>query len=446
MRFAPLTVLFGENNSGKSSITQFLLMLKQTAEGLDGGPCVNLGDEQSLVDLGTFREMIHGRDAKNILGWEITWRGIRSSDPEKPRKILYSGKKIKYSAEIGWGKLEGRDGCAVVQMMDYRYDRCRFGMRLKGDGSEAGYRQEAASVDGTGSAPVDREMSLGQALRHSFKCYEFPVQLREDSEKLQSLSESVDSFLDFGISFELLMSRVSYLGPLRDHPRRFYSWSGTAPDGIGKRGESTVGAMLASAEEQGRCDSGGGGQSLVDSVAFWLRELSLSDSLRLQRSAPDEDRYQLTLRRKGQGDDILLTDAGFGISQVLPVMALCCGALPRSILILEHPEMHLHPSAQEALADMLIGAVQERKLQLIVESHSEHLLLRLQRRIAEGAIPADSTSLLFCSNDGTRSTLQPLDMDEYGMISNWPANLFGDDLGETVKAQNAIHERKFSKS
>ena len=82
--------------------------------------------------------------------------------------------------------------------------------------------------------------------------------------------------------------------------------------------------------------------------------------------------------------DVRLTDVGFGVSQVLPVLILCSYAPEGSILILEHPEAHLHPKVQSELADVLIDVVKNRNVQIILESHSEHLLLRLMRRIAGG--------------------------------------------------------------
>ena len=67
-----------------------------------------------------------------------------------------------------------------------------------------------------------------------------------------------------------------------------------------------------------------------------------------------------------------------------------------SILILEQPEAHLHPKVQSELADVLIDVVKNRKVQIILESHSENLLLRLMRRIAEEKMLADDTALYFC--------------------------------------------------
>jgi predicted ATPase len=110
---------------------------------------------------------------------------------------------------------------------------------------------------------------------------------------------------------------------------------------------------------------------------------------------------------------------------------------------MEQPEIHLHPQVQSELADVFISAVQSyqdgkaRNVQLIVESHSEHFLTRLQRRIAEGVITPDEVAIYFCRNTVDGAALDPLLLNQYGEIENWPEDFFGDqmaDISERVKA------------
>ena len=106
-----------------------------------------------------------------------------------------------------------------------------------------------------------------------------------------------------------------------------------------------------------------------------------------------------------------------------------------STVILEQPEIHLHPLAQAGLADVIIQAVTHRKIQVILESHSEHLLLRLQRRIAEEALASNDVKLYFCDAPKGVSTLTPLDLDLFGNILNWPERFMGDTFGEVAAAE-----------
>jgi len=120
-----------------------------------------------------------------------------------------------------------------------------------------------------------------------------------------------------------------------------------------------------------------------------------------------------------------------------------------STVIMEQPEIHLHPSVQSALADLLIAGVtaredsQPRGVQLIVESHSEHLLRRLQRRIAEGSIDKSEVALYVCQQTPLgNSRLERLNVDRYGDILNWPRDFFGDELEDVaIQAELGLQER-----
>src|SRR5262249_49499488 len=113
---------------------------------------------------------------------------------------------------------------------------------------------------------------------------------------------------------------------------------------------------------------------------------------------------------------------------------------------LEAAYVHLHPLAQANLADVIIYAARRRRVQVIVESHSEHLLLRLQRRIAEGTLPANDVKLYFCDAPAGVSQLTELDLDPFGNIGNWPPNFMGDAFGETAGAERARLERQRAKA
>jgi predicted ATPase len=152
--------------------------------------------------------------------------------------------------------------------------------------------------------------------------------------------------------------------------------------------------------------------------------------------------YQVFVQQSPGAAEVLITDVGFGVSQVLPVLVLCYYVPEGSTIILEQPEIHLHPSVQAGLADVFIDAVKRRKIQIILESHSEHLLRRLQRRIAEEQYSPDNAALYFCSTVNGTSQLTPLQIDLYGHISNWPEGFFGDDFGEMAAMSQAVIDRK----
>jgi predicted ATPase len=115
---------------------------------------------------------------------------------------------------------------------------------------------------------------------------------------------------------------------------------------------------------------------------------------------------------------------------------------------MEQPEIHLHPQVQAELADVFISATQAREggrprdVQLIVESHSEHFLNRLQRRVAEGMVKADDVAVYFCRRAGAATELEPLKLNMFGEIENWPEHFFGDEMADIAGRTLAAMKRK----
>jgi predicted ATPase len=162
--------------------------------------------------------------------------------------------------------------------------------------------------------------------------------------------------------------------------------------------------------------------------------------------------YEVKVRTRGSRDWVDLPDVGFGISQVLPVLVQCFYAPSGSIILMEQPEIHLHPSAQSALADVMIDVIRsrengtDRNIQLIIETHSEHFLRRLQRRIAEDVISQEKVSAYFADVTRSPAKLEPLQIDIFGNILNWPENFFGDEMGDITEQAKAAMKKRMSQS
>ena len=173
-----------------------------------------------------------------------------------------------------------------------------------------------------------------------------------------------------------------------------------------------------------------------------VEALGLIAEFRVEAVADGSQIFQVKVKKFTGGPEALLTDVGFGVSQILPVVVLCFYVPEGSTVILEQPEIHLHPAVQANLADVLIDAYKRRGVQVLVESHSEHLLRRLQRRVAEKTLSKDDVALYFCEAREKWSELTALDLDLFGNITNWPKDFFGDEFGEIAAMETAIVNRK----
>ena len=163
--------------------------------------------------------------------------------------------------------------------------------------------------------------------------------------------------------------------------------------------------------------------------------------------SPTGDRCSRSGSENPKGDpETLITEVGFGVSQILPVLVLCFYVPEGSTVILEQPDIHLHPSVQAGLADVLIDVWEKRKVQIILESHSEHLLRRLRLRVAEEEISEKKVGLYFCTTGDRGSALTTLQLDSFGNIANWPTGFFGDEFGEIATMSKAALRRRRSEA
>jgi predicted ATPase len=428
---APITGLFGTNSSGKTSIIQALLMMKQTVESSDRKQVLNLGDDSDSVRLGTFREMLH--QGKGPFEFELQWslpHELAIPDPTLPDTTMFSGTEMGFCTRIS----AGSRGRMRVERLEYRFADRAFALQRK-ERQEHSYELEA-SGNGFG---FKRIRGRAWDLPDPVKSYGFPDQVKAYYKNASFLS-------DLALAFEEQMNRVYYLGPLRDYPKREYTWAGAEPADMGQRGERVVDALMAS-QEQPKISRGKGTKAFTvqEYVAYWLKELGLVHSFSVQPITPESNLYRVWITRSPGAPPVLITDVGFGISQILPVLTICYYVPEGSTILLEQPEIHLHPSVQSGLADVFIDAMKRRRVQLVLESHSEHLLRRLQRRMAEEQLAPEQVALYFAREEQGVSRLSPLEVDEFGNIRNWPPNFFGDEMGDLAEMAEAAMRRQMAR-
>ncbi|MEQ1742395.1 MAG: DUF3696 domain-containing protein [Candidatus Nitrotoga sp.] len=435
IRLAPLTVIFGANSAGKSSLGHLLLALKQTAMSTDRKRAMHLGDTSTLIDLGTFADCLHGHDLTNSLDFGLGWalpKPLEVRDPLQPSS-RFQGDRLGLDVSL----VAGKSGQPEVTSLQY-------------------------GLSNPDSVVLDVEYLRGENRKFALKSkrYKFVKTVGrnwplEEPEKFYRVSDvsmarfqNAGFLTDFALATETMLSSLSYLGPLRKHPQRTYQWSGDTPEGVGQMGENAIAAILA-AQNEGRTLNRGPKKSLqtfAEFVASWLKDLGVIHSFVVKPVAEGRKEYEVLVRTHAKAPEVKITDVGFGVSQVLPVLVQAFYCPPNSTIWMEQPEIHLHPQVQAELADVFISAIRSREdgkarnVQLIVESHSEHLLSRLLRRIAEGEITPDDIAIYFCKRVGGATELEPLEVNLLGDIENWPENFFGDEMADltarTVAAMN----------
>ena len=445
--FAPITLFMGSNSSGKSSIGQFLMLLKQSCTSSDRKTVLFLGDTNSVVELGGPIDMLYEHNMDNMLEFEYSWtlpdrlKLTMTSDADNTQDtivnaITFSDLIAVHNKEIQTLEVEKMKYCLYLQ------DSSTFtvGMeRVQKAMSARAYKTIAENYE------IRRAPGRAWEMPSPFRFYGFP-------DEMISYHKNAWFAPQLNAAHESFFSRINYLGPLREKAERHYRWTGFIPGSVGPTGKDTILALLAAQTEKRQYNFKAKQpySSLDTIIAKALKDMGLVDEFKINRLTDERQDYEVKIRSKGSHTLTDVPDVGFGISQVLPVLVQLYYCPTNSIIIMEQPELHLHPSAQSALADAMIQAISAREdakprnIQLIIETHSEHFLRRFQRRIAEKKLLNNEFAAYFANSDISPTQLEPLQINLFGEIVNWPKNFFGDINGDIFAQTSAALDKQFS--
>lgn len=477
----PITLLYGPNSGGKSSLIKALLLLKQTFEGyVSGSPC--LVPRGRLVDLGSFKSMLHRHDVEKELTISVKYDptdlrgGPRCLLPRSPQT-----KAIDISYRANASSTGDKHEVAELSRVLYELNEpqsLRLQMKNAGKGPEEEDKFEFDSpwFSEKNDRQTDTEVGLLQRLLDSWPTSEFspffegasdsswpsdwrvsgellqklyamptdwsplPVQFAHFQDKSEgsregaTLANGLTNFLmRIAREFRTVLQSISYLGPLRSRLERYYQQSGVVKNSVGNNGEDL--ASVAYANRKG----------LIKKVNHWFERFDIPYLFEVRAAGNDitGQLISLALIDLASGLRINTADVGFGIGQLLPIIVE--GVLTQNnTIVVEQPEIHLHPRLQAHVADLIIqtAALSSPKFksdrnttpgkQWIVETHSETLILRVQRRIREGLVRPDDVSVLYLQPDGEGGTeIFHLEMDRDGeFIDEWPGGFFEESYDE----------------
>jgi predicted ATPase len=406
VELGPLTILLGANSAGKTSILQVPLLLQQTFLSTDRSLDLNLGGQaETLVDLGVYEEIIHNHESSKELGFSL------DIDYADRTELKYTVQYMEHS------------GAPLITYLEYSQGDEKYEMERT---SKAGYKL---------TAPGYTPPTFGKRTLKPERSLMFPAEAQAE------MGLDYANVSDMALAVRRAVANIAYLGPLREKPRRSYLWTRQAPGSLGTRGENAIDALLASIYSRKKADSFGefGPEWLLQRTAHWLREMGVADDLVLEQQG--RSRYYEVQVITGN-TRANLVDVGFGVSQVLPMVVLAHFVPRGATIIAEQPEIHLHPRAAVALANMMVEVARDRGVQFLVETHSEHLFRRLQFLIADEKVTAADCKLYFVGKAQSQAAeLIRLEVDKFGRVGNWPDKFFGDSLGETERQM----ERMFSR-
>jgi len=411
-----LNIFVGKNSSGKSTILHALALLSETL--VDPSTDTSLLFSGNGIDLGVYQDVV--------------FKGKRSQSIRLELEFEPEAKQRKFSERVRLGA-ESRPNTLGLT---YREDptssrpylsaltvhapagRC-FTLQGGRGSRSVGYH------GGSAAAFASKPKTVLPRFKHFLPSFEIdPAATLRGIAPFLALNEWSESVRD-------TLADVVYIGPSRAPLSVLYLATGAYPQKLDSTASNLV-QLLARATRRKRDRA-----RVANILNHWLGEkFGLVNGAQVA-SFLEGHAFRLTgvdpIIRAG----VALSNTGYGVSQVLPLVALLALGQP-GIVLVEQPELHLHPDAQAELADLLLEFCR-RGYQLFVETHSEHLLLRLRALFArkQTRLSASDVGIFFVEKKKSGSRVTRVSVEETGRLERWPAGFFGasaEDIGDLLRS------------
>jgi hypothetical protein len=475
----PVTLLFGANSAGKSSIFQALLYAREILERLNTDPDKTLMGGDS-IDLGGFRNLVHNHDSELpvVMRFDLDLSKVDLVDYVEYEEFGDLAEALSGDAKSAWVQITVTWGVLADEPVQADYEIGINGLvaaRIKTDPSRGGrhaiYRSTGHPWFGEEAEATWHEMETWPSESNERRSRRFETLFDEmryvlSMHDLGEYSESLRfALLAPGKYLLHHLKKLTYLGPIRIVPDRSYrparspdesrwadglaawDWIQTASpnqlaelnDWLTRADRLNVGyrvevkhfkeldtdsmAMVALSQ----------GTDFLDQFPMIQKEI---DALPIKT--------RVFLRQDKDFLEVMPQDVGIGISQVIPVVVSTL-IVGDGITVIEQPELHIHPAVQVAIADLFVSQTNDETAldkQFIIETHSEHLMLRIMRRMretAEGEAPKgldvspEKVAVFYVEAGENGTRIERLKLDENGRFTDrWPKGFFPERMRETL--------------
>tara|TARA_R110001592_G_scaffold118165_5_gene320556 strand:+ start:646 stop:2076 length:1431 start_codon:yes stop_codon:yes gene_type:complete len=440
VELAPLTFLVGPNSSGKSSVSDAMMLISQSNIVPDFYEAnfepVWMGE---LIDLGSFEDSVffHNLNLEISIGFQL------KMDPRSyySRRLSFDNKAVKYEFKIRWSKLNNLSYVSQVIISDVTTgENLKIKIRPTSTWSfiiEIN-KNIVHSFDFPRHAPPDYlDTVYRRILPVVSGIIKKPGVLSHG--KGAAWGRILQSLERYGANG--FVGRIGRVSSGRSAPHRWYVPKSGIKDRLfspflsrevyDSLSPEMVDEALEDQQDKARRRPGrrSRNRQKISSLNKVLDELGIGNKIATTKYTPYHS--ILEIRDNVLGVNANVADVGYGASQVIPVIAACLSG-EDSPLIVEQPEVHLHPKAQGVIGDLLCDTSRQR--QVIVETHSPHLINRARIRVASGQIPASDVCVLYVSRSEKGAVITRIPIEPNGDFgAEWPKGFFDERYEDTMR-------------
>jgi len=429
--FNSINIISGVNSSGKTSFIQFLLMLKQTLEMQSANPALIF--DGNWIKLGNFADLVYKKDRNNSIGFELQFdkEYIKDKFP-----AIYGIENVTVKAGYLLNRTEmylsnikiSYQTSQRKHFVDFNYNNGSYKIHSDSALLVNEFNELINTQGNINTISFFPTIFFAEIDNPKYPEYDKnPTTTTAIEVKIREIQNIVNDFF----------SSISYIGPLREEPQDLYSSNGKNKY-IGSKGEYA--AQFFEEEANNTVvfydiqNSELIEMSLSSAVKYWICDVfNLAKDIKTEKY---KDSYVVKIVNH-YDVETTIRQVGFGISQVLPIIVEGLRMSQDGILILEQPEIHLHPKVQSMLFDFIYSLSLTGK-KIIIETHSDHFITRMRRRIAESDNDlASKINLVFVEQRESEHLFQKLNLDDMGTFEYFPNDFVeqSEDYDAIIMAQ-----------
>jgi len=419
----PITLLLGPNNSGKSSILSMLRILSQTLQSYDQSVPLLLNG--ILGDFGTYKDVVFKNKKQDPIELCISTENLEKSKNKKKLDtqldIIKIRMKFYYRSNI--------HELILSELEIYRNKKSIFFSQY----SEKSEKHIIQSISGK-AVPVEFKNIISE----KYNLFHFlpqgifsTLELKKGESKIKKFFTAqvrnlIINLFQYCRNVYLDLINIEYLGAMREPPERTYLFSGEKNRRVGPRGKFSSNILVMDSLRKGEKS-----KQIKEKVISWLKTSEIASDIKIKTLS--DRHYELHLQNPKTKEYENYADVGYGNSQVIPVLVAGYNLSEYETLIVEEPEIHLHPKAQAELGTFFLELYKGNKYS-IIETHSEYLVVRLQQYVAAGLINPKDIVLYYVYSTKEKKKIKKLSLDKQGAsIDSWPEGFFPQRLDEAKK-------------